>query len=879
MFVFVLLYDIISKETRLSGRDAADKVNINNNEYNYDDGIAKSKEMLKYNESTGELFVSNTVFHIQQYAYASLNMLNTIIFEKNSNLKSIGVHAFESTGIRELHLPDSITQIGIHAFRNCNNLNSIRLPNQLGSTTEPLFSGCYGLSYVYYSGKNIFLNDIFSGITIKEIHLHAGKLDNPFKKSEIVMISRDINDSLSNPIMEKLRSLEPGFSYITETKQLRVDAPATRISKFEIEASFPELGITKDDVHRLWAHKGLVNIQQNTFSDWVDLIEVEFEEGCKASIERLAFSGCGIISLTLPDPMSYIYNNAFQSCLSLTFVKLPKNLKSDSVTIFNGCTSLSTVYYCGTTVFQYDVFYVPVPELHLLSTATENYFSKTTITKIINDLGEDCLPSGSGGGGDENVKMSSDINNGFVKPVGYTYNPDTKELIVESVIENIVKADLQNVVDSYQITFNDILSCFISKEVKYVKEGALSDCASIEKLVFEEGSTINIEKNGCANLAIKRLEFADSIIYVGNSAFTNCQSLEFVKLPKSLYPSSNYLFPGCNNLRTVYYCGNVNYFQYLLFGVEAAIQEIHLKIGSELDEFQNYKNKIIKDLDPDTCKPFVEIRTSEQESSEQVQVEIESSEPLPEIHESSEQVPTMRDSSEVDIGIQESSEQLILNQESSLQLPVDQKSSLQDQKGQITTENIQSSENIEEIESSKQVFDAEASSNQQQGDQKTFLSSEILNQDQGRQESSLQDSKEIDSSILNPIDQESSENRNKVDLDSSEHNDNKEEATSYQKDDEPEIFASSVNEESSDIFEEQSSTKKIEIKPKSEAINDQDDEERAKKLQNTYIGVGVGVAVLVIIIIVVVVLVLKKTSKPKKSQKKKELEIKEFMPL
>lgn len=878
MFVFVLLYDIISKETRLSGRDAAAKVNINNNEYNYDDGIAKNKEMLKYNESTGELFVSNTVLHIQQYAYTSLNMLNTIIFEKNSNLKSIGVHAFESTGIRELHLPDSIAQIGIHAFRNCNNLISIRLPNQLGSTTESLFSGCHKLSCVYYSGKDIFLNDIFSGISIKEIHLHAGKLDNPFRKSVIIMISRDINDSFFNLKIEKLRSIEPGFSYIAETKQLRVDAPANRISKFELDPFYDELGITKDDVHRLWVYKNFVSVQRDTFIGCQNLIEIEFEEGSEGSIDYTAFNGCGITSLTLPDSMSTIGNSAFQNCLSLTFVKLPKNLKGNSVTIFNGCTSLSTVYYCGTTVFQYDVFYVPVPELHLLATATENYFSKTTITKIINDLGEDCLPNGSGGGG-ENAEMSSDINNGFVKPVGYTYNPDTKELIVESVIENIVKADLQNVVDSYQITFNDILSCFISKEVKYVKEGALSDCTSIEKLVFEEGSTINIEKNGCANLAIKRLEFADSIIHVGNSAFTDCQSLEFVKLPKSLYPSSNYLFPSCNNLRTVYYCGNVNYFQYLLFGVEDAIQEIHLKIGSGLDEFQNYKNKIIKDLDPDTCKPFVEMRTSEQESSEQVQVEIESSEPLPEIHESSEQVPTMKDSSEVDIGNQESSEQLILNQESSLQLSVDQESSLQDHKDHITSENIQSSENIEEIDSSKQVFDTEDSSNQQPDDQKTFLSSESLDKDQGRQESSLQDNKEIDSSILIPIDQESSEYRNKVDLDSSEHNDNKEEATSYQKDDEPEIFASSVNEESSDIFEEQSSTKKIEIKPKSEAINDQDDEDRAKKLQNTYIGVGVGVAVLVIIIIVVVVLVLKKTSKPKKSQKKKELEIKEFMPL
>lgn len=341
------------------------------------------------------------------------------------------------------------------------------------------------------------------------------------------------------------------------------------------------------DTGMLLVSNTVCKIYGHAYSNLKGLRAIKFQKNSNLiSIGAHSFESTGITKLILPDTVIRIGIHAFKDCFKLTLVKLPKSMSNECFQLFGGCNNLKTNYYSGTTSFDKDIISINISEVHLLATTTRNHFSRSNIGNIIRDLPER-----------------------ITEPEDFKYDYDKKELVVGNVT-NITQADLQRVVGFYEITFDDIVSCFISKGVKFVNQHAFGDCTSIEDLVFEEGSNFTIEEYGFANLAIRSLDIADTMTFIRGFAFNNCKNLEFVKLPKSLYPSTYYLFPQCNMLRTVYYCGPCHYFQYLLFGVEFSIHEVHLQVGSELDEFQNYYNKIIKDLDEKTCRPFGEIRTS-----------------------------------------------------------------------------------------------------------------------------------------------------------------------------------------------------------------------------------------------------------------------------
>ena len=62
---------------------------------------------------------------------------------------AIGNDAFANASFVGITLPESLTEIGETAFRNCKNLRSVTLPTGLASVGDLAFLGCTALSYVY----------------------------------------------------------------------------------------------------------------------------------------------------------------------------------------------------------------------------------------------------------------------------------------------------------------------------------------------------------------------------------------------------------------------------------------------------------------------------------------------------------------------------------------------------------------------------------------------------------------------------------------------------------------------------------------------------------------------------------------------------------
>ena len=84
---------------------------------------------------TGELNIPNSVISVGNYAFHLCNKFTSLSFEENSNLKTIGDHAFAGkygyydnynmSFNNELKIPNSVTSIGNYAFYYCNKFTSL----------------------------------------------------------------------------------------------------------------------------------------------------------------------------------------------------------------------------------------------------------------------------------------------------------------------------------------------------------------------------------------------------------------------------------------------------------------------------------------------------------------------------------------------------------------------------------------------------------------------------------------------------------------------------------------------------------------------------------------------------------------------------------
>ena len=86
--------------------------------------------------------------------------------ELKNGLQYIGNSAFDSSGLTQLTLPDSLTSLGNGAFANCTGLTKLTLPDSLTSIGDGAFNRCSGLTQLTLPNSITSIGDsAFSGCT------------------------------------------------------------------------------------------------------------------------------------------------------------------------------------------------------------------------------------------------------------------------------------------------------------------------------------------------------------------------------------------------------------------------------------------------------------------------------------------------------------------------------------------------------------------------------------------------------------------------------------------------------------------------------------------------------------------------------------------
>ena len=216
----------------------------------------------------------------------------------------IGSYAFKGCNrLTSLTLPDGITEIGDHAFEGCSGLTSLTLPAGITSIGSEAFNGCSGLTSLTLPASITKIGDqAFHGCSgLKEVRFC-------------------INDNLDT-------YLTKGHPYIDVDCGIKYYINDKEITSIEIPSNVTTLG-------------------NYVFQGCSRLTSLTLPVGI-TSIGYRAFLGCsGLTSLNLPAGagITEIGSEAFEGCSGLTSLNLPAGITSIGSRAFQGCSGLTSIY-------------------------------------------------------------------------------------------------------------------------------------------------------------------------------------------------------------------------------------------------------------------------------------------------------------------------------------------------------------------------------------------------------------------------------------------------------------------------------------------------------------------------------------------------------
>ena len=290
-----------------------------------------------------EITIPSSITSIGEGACEKCTSLKEITL--SDGVTSIGDYVFaDCTSLTSITIPDSVTSIDEFAFTDCTTLKEITIPDSVTSVGEFAFYNCANLSSVYINDLMSWCNIDFSSIESNPIYNGAdlyvnNKLLTGFEISNEITKIKNYTfygcTSLTNvTIPDSVTSIgEASFSYCNNLSSITIPDSVTSIGdSFYGTAYYNDNNNWSDDV--LYINNHLIRANLEIEGAYV------IKEGTK-TISGAAFSNCrNLISVTIPDSVTYIGDSAFESCTHLEDVNFGSSVTYIGDSAFKNCISL-----------------------------------------------------------------------------------------------------------------------------------------------------------------------------------------------------------------------------------------------------------------------------------------------------------------------------------------------------------------------------------------------------------------------------------------------------------------------------------------------------------------------------------------------------------
>ena len=250
----------------------------------------------------------------------SIVMIPEIIEDKP--VTTIGFSAFENNHyIEKVYVPDCITYIGSEAFKDCVNLNEIRLSNHISTNETRTFSGCRQItSFTIPDSVTTIWNSPFEGTSIGYIKIPGSvtALNATFSHTSLKLSCIDV--AADNPVFFSENGVL--FEKISSGVELVKYPPAkTDLTEYTVPARVTDMSncafSENKALTKVTLSPSLIIIRSSVFANCTNLKEVKTYPGLY-QIGYTAFENCTALKeLVIYSACYSISSDAFKGC-SLT---------------------------------------------------------------------------------------------------------------------------------------------------------------------------------------------------------------------------------------------------------------------------------------------------------------------------------------------------------------------------------------------------------------------------------------------------------------------------------------------------------------------------------------------------------------------------------
>lgn len=267
-----------------------------------------AEDIVAFDYDKGEIVISNNIIY-----YTSSDGKIVEPYEKDAFGSKIISNTYEN-GLGMIKFEGDVISIGLNAFKFCNKLTSITIPNSVIEVESIAFYDCYNLKefkgrYASDDGSCLIIDGMlaaYAEASGTEYHI----------PNNVTVIGGHVFDGFSN------------------LEQIEIPNGVKTIGYGAFQSCQSLTSITIPN--------SVTEIKSQAFFWCFNLTNVTLGSGV-TRIDASAFQSCNITSLTVPNNVETIGRGAFQYCGNLTNVTIGNSVSEIDREAFDGCYSLTNI--------------------------------------------------------------------------------------------------------------------------------------------------------------------------------------------------------------------------------------------------------------------------------------------------------------------------------------------------------------------------------------------------------------------------------------------------------------------------------------------------------------------------------------------------------
>ena len=245
------------------------------------------------------------------------------------------------------------------------------------------------------------------------------------------------------------------------------------------------------------------------------------------AIEKEAFANSNIVTIEIPDSVTYVGDAAFSNCISLRKIALPDGLTYVGTSMFSGCTALTSV------TLPNGISVIP-EEMFSGCSALNDFIIPETVTSVGGSGFRNCSSL-------KNIEIPNSVTN--VGSHAFSGCTSLKNVTIPGSLEETSLGMFYNCTALTEVTIQD--------GVTIIGGSSFQNCTSLQKVSLPKSITSIYSSafHGCSSLT--DLILPENLQTIERFAFRNCTSLNKIVIPSSVMTLGERTFSGCTSLYTV----------------------------------------------------------------------------------------------------------------------------------------------------------------------------------------------------------------------------------------------------------------------------------------------------------------------------------------